>query len=139
MKTLKLGPMRNRTTLAVLVAGTVGLMVTLGALNGGTAPTASAWDGLVTYLQSLLTSTWVLVLAFIALIAAVWQLAHGRGYGGVALVLGVLAIALLGPGVLTSVATSTRAVPSAMSRSVLTAPTALATPSIATPSISANS
>jgi len=108
----KLGSMlSDGTTLAMLVVGTVGLLVTIGALNGGTAPTASAWDGLVTYLKTLLTSTWVLMLAFIALIAAVWQLAHGRGYGGVALVLGVLAIALLGPGVLTSVATSTRAAP----------------------------
>jgi hypothetical protein len=55
----------------------------------------------------------VLVLAFIALIAAVWQLAHGRGYGGVGLILGILAIALLGPGLVNSVATSTRPAPTA--------------------------
>jgi hypothetical protein len=98
----------------VLILGTVGLLVMMAALNGGAAPTASVWDGLVTYLRGLLTSTWVLVLAFIALIAAVWQLAHGRGYGGVALILGILAIALLGPGLVTSVATSTRPAPVAV-------------------------
>ena len=113
MKTLMLKtttPVREHLALAVLIVGTIALLVTLAALNGGVAPTASVWDGLVTYLKGLLTSTWVLVLAFIALIAAVWQLAHGRGYGGVALILGILAIALLGPGLVTSIATSTRMV-----------------------------
>lgn len=99
----------GRTTGAVLVA-TLGLLVSIGALNGGVALTASVWDGLTTTLQGMLTSTWVLALAFVALVVAVWQLAHGRGYTSLAVVLGLLAVALIGPTFVTTMATSTRAV-----------------------------
>ena len=93
----------------VLVLTTVGLLTTIGALNGGTALTASVWDGLKTTLTSMLSSTWVLALAFIALVAAVWQIAHGRGYGYLAVILGLLSVAIIGPTFVTSVATATRA------------------------------
>lgn len=97
----------NTTT--VLALGVVTVLVGAAALNGGTAPTASAWDGLKTTLQGMLTSSWVLALAFIALVAAVWQLAHGKGYAYLATVLGLLSVALIGPTFVTSVATATRA------------------------------
>ena len=46
------------------------------------------------------------MLALIVLLVAVWQLAHGGGYKTVGLVLGVLALALVGPGFLTTISTS---------------------------------
>ncbi|HSY26459.1 MAG TPA: hypothetical protein VK832_03065, partial [Burkholderiaceae bacterium] len=93
----------------MLVLATVGLLTTMAALNGGTALTASVWDGLKTTLISMLSSTWVLALAFIALVAAVWQIAHGRGYSYLAVILGLLSVAIIGPTFVTSVATATRA------------------------------
>lgn len=99
----------SRTT-ATLLACTLGLLMTIGALNGGVALTASVWDGLTTTLRDMLTSTWVLALAFVALVVAVWQLAHGRGYTYLAVVLGLLAVALIGPTFVTTMATSTRSV-----------------------------
>ena len=101
-------PLSDRATVAILLVGTAGLLVTIGALNGGAAPTASTWDGIKTYLTSLLGSTFVLVLAFMALVVCVWQIAHGRGYAHVATILGVLAVALLGPGIVSAAATATR-------------------------------
>lgn len=101
-------PLSDRATVAILLVGTAGLLVTIGALNGGAAPTASTWDGIKTYLTSLLGSTFVLVLAFMALVVCVWQIAHGRGYAHVATILGVLAVALLGPGIVNAAATATR-------------------------------
>ena len=98
----------DRAALVVLVVGTVGLLLTIGALNGGAPPAASAWDGIKTYLLGLLASTWVLVLALIALVVCVWQIAHGQGYRAVGNILGLLAVALIGPGVLTAAATATR-------------------------------
>jgi hypothetical protein len=96
-------------TLGLLLATTCALLVTIGALNNGTAPTASVWDGLKTYIQTnLLGSTFVIMLALIALVVCVWQIAHGRGYGHVGTVLGVLALALLGPGLVDAAATATR-------------------------------
>jgi uncharacterized membrane protein len=91
---------------AMIALSVAALMMTIGALNGGTALTASVWDSLATWLKNMLSSTWVLVLAFIVLVAAVWQMAHGGGYGMLALVLGVLAVALIGPGFITSMSTS---------------------------------
>lgn len=126
-------PISDRTALAALVVGTVGLLVTVAALNGGIAPTASAWDGIRVYLASLLSSSWVLVLAFIALVAAVWQIAHGRGYGSIGLILGILAVALIGPGVVTAAATATRspvAIEQAAPAAGFVAPVALKTASL---------
>lgn len=101
-------PMSDRTAVTVLLVGTAGLLVTMAALNGGVAPAASTWDGIRTYLNSLLGSSFVMVLAFMALVVCVWQIAHGRGYGHVATILGVLAVALLGPGIVNAAATATR-------------------------------
>ena len=78
---------RRSKSLAVMVVGTAGLLVTMGALNGGTAPTAGVWDGLKQYANDMLTSTFVIMLAFIALIICVWQIAHGRGFGHVGVVI----------------------------------------------------
>ena len=98
---------QNTTNMLLLLfAGALTSLAAIGALNGGTALTTSAWDSIVTYIQGMLTSTWVLVLAFVVLIIAVWQLAHGGGYRTVGLILGVLAVALIGPGVVRGVATS---------------------------------
>ena len=92
---------------ALLMASVIVVLGALGALNGGTALTTGAWDTTVTYINSLLTSTWLFVLAFTVLVVAVWQLAHGGGYRNIGLILGVLAIALVGPGVVRSIATAT--------------------------------
>lgn len=92
--------------LLLLFAGALAALASIGALNGGKTLTASSWDSIVTYINGMLTSTWVLVLAFVVLIIAVWQLAHGGGYKTVGLILGVLAVALIGPGVVRGVATS---------------------------------
>ena len=101
-------PLSDRATVVILLVGTAGLLVTIGTLNGGVAPSASAWDGIKAYLTTLLGSTFILVLAFLALVVCVWQIAHGRGYAHVATILGVLAVALLGPGIVSAAATATR-------------------------------
>lgn len=93
----------------LLMASVIVVLGAIGALNGGTALTTGAWDSTVTYINSLLTSTWLFVLAFTVLVVAVWQLAHGGGYRSIGLILGVLAIALVGPGVVRSIATATAA------------------------------
>lgn len=96
----------SHTMLYLLFASALASLAAIGALNGGTTLTASAWDSIVTYINGMLTSTWVLVLAFVILIIAVWQLAHGGGYKSIGMILGVLGVALIGPGVVRSVATS---------------------------------
>jgi hypothetical protein len=78
----------------------------MAAMNGGTALTASAFDSVVTTLQGILSSTWTIMLALVVLVVAVWQLAHGGGYKTVGVILGVLAIALVGPGFLATISTS---------------------------------
>lgn len=90
-----------------LAVGVACVLMSAGALNGGTALTAGVWDSLSTWMQGLLSSTWVLVLALSALVGAVWQLASGKGFASLGLVLGVLAVALIGPGVITTLSTST--------------------------------
>jgi len=105
MKTLSLSS--TGITLALLL-GTVALLTSAAALNGGTALTASSFDGIVTTIKSMLSSTMVLSFALLALFAAVWQITHGKGYGLLAMVLGVLAVAILGPAIVTSLATATR-------------------------------
>jgi hypothetical protein len=90
-----------------LALGVTGVLMSAGALNGGTALQTGVWDSLSTWMQGLLSSTWVLVLALSALVGAVWQLASGKGFASLGLVLGVLAVALIGPGVITTLSTST--------------------------------
>jgi hypothetical protein len=92
---------------AALMLSVVTVLGTLAALNGGTALTASSWDSMVTYLQGMLSSTWVLVLAFAALLVTVWQLMHGAGYRTAGLILAILGFALIGPGVVRALATAT--------------------------------
>jgi hypothetical protein len=92
---------------ATLMLSVLTVLGTLAALNGGTALTASAWDAMVTYLQGMLSSTWVLVLAFAALLVTVWQLMHGAGYRTAGLILAILGFALIGPGVVRALATAT--------------------------------
>ena len=90
----------------LLVLGVTATLLSLAALNGGTAVTASDWDSVVTYLRNMLTSTWVLVLGLVALVVCVWQLAHGQGYGAASYVLAIMGFAIIGPGVVTAMATS---------------------------------
>jgi hypothetical protein len=99
---------RDLKTLGLLLGTTCALLVTLGALNGGAALTPSTWDAIKNYLAGMLGSSFVISLALVALVVCVWQIAHGRGYGHVGTVLGILAVALLGPGMVTAASTSTR-------------------------------
>lgn len=82
------------------------ILMAMGAMNGGTALAAGPFDVVLTTLENVLSSTWTLMLAVLVLVVAVWQLAHGGGYKTVGIVLGVLALALVGPGFLTTVSTS---------------------------------
>lgn len=95
---------------ALMVASFTALVITAGALNGGTALSASAWDNLRTWTETMLTSSWTLTIALFGLIAGVWQLIHGKGYGMLGTVVGILGVALVGPGVVTTAATATRPV-----------------------------
>lgn len=90
----------------LMVAAPIGILACMAAMNGGTALEASAFDSVVTTLKGMLSSTWVMMLAIIVLVVAVWQLAHGGGYKTVGLVIGVLAIALVGPTFLTTISTA---------------------------------
>ncbi len=98
----------NQATLVILILGMVTLLTTMGAMNGGTALAASVWDALRTTLTGMLSSTFTIALAMVVLIVAVWQITHGRGYGTVGLILGLLSVALIGPGFVTTLSTSTR-------------------------------
>ena len=99
---------KSNTVLLSLISATVILLTAIAALNGGTALTASAFDGIVTTIKGMLSSTMVLSFAMIALFAAVWQITHGNGYGALGLVLGVLAVAIIGPTFMTTVSTTIR-------------------------------
>jgi hypothetical protein len=103
MKTSKL---QQTGKFLVAAAAPIVLIGTCAAMNGGTALSASAFDTVVTTLQGMLSSSWTIMLALIVLVVAVWQLAHGGGYKTVGLIIGVLALALIGPGFLTTISTS---------------------------------
>ncbi|ANB78030.1 MAG: hypothetical protein RXR20_06605 [Paraburkholderia sp.] len=92
---------------AVIVLAMGAMLISVGALNGGTALGASAWDTLVSTIQSMLGSTLVMALVLLSLIVTIWQLAHGQGYRNLTVVLGILAVALIGPSLMTTVATAT--------------------------------
>jgi hypothetical protein len=99
-------PMQTLTAVAL----GAGLLATTGALNGGTLPPASAFTPLKTWLQTnFLGSDWVLLMGFVALIALIWGLVHGKGWGAASIVLGLLTAALLGPTMVIAAATATRA------------------------------
>jgi len=101
-----------------LILASFALLSTAGALNGGTALATSGFDIVVTTIKGLLTSSMVLSFALVALFASVWQITHGKGYGMLSVVLGVMAVAILGPAIVTSVGTSTR-VPVALNSNVV--------------------
>jgi hypothetical protein len=103
---MKASKFQQAGKLLVAAAAPIALIGTCAAMNGGTALTASAFDTVVTTLQSMLSSSWTIMLALIVLVVAVWQLAHGGGYKTVGLIIGVLALALVGPGFLTTISTS---------------------------------
>lgn len=82
------------------------IVMAMGAMNGGQALAAGPFDVVMATLTDVLSSTWTLMLAVMVLVVAVWQLAHGGGYKTVGIVLGVLALALVGPGFLTTISTA---------------------------------
>jgi len=90
----------------VAVAAPLAIAGCMAAMNGGTALAAGPFDVVVTTLRDILASSWTIMLALVVLVVAIWQLAHGGGYKTVGLILGVLAIALVGPGFLTTISTS---------------------------------
>jgi hypothetical protein len=100
-------PVRSFRPVAFTVLAMGAMLISVGALNGGTALTASAWDTLVQTLQGMLGSTLIMVLVLISLLVTIWQLAHGGGYRNLALVLGILAIGLIGPSFVQTIATAT--------------------------------
>lgn len=100
-------PARSFRPVAVMVLTMGAMLVSVGALNGGTALAASAWDTLVTTVQTMLGSTLVMALVLLSLIVTIWQLAHGGGYRNLTVVLGILATALIGPSLVQTVATAT--------------------------------
>ena len=94
--------------LTVAVIG-LALVSTSGVLNGGTVPPTSPFSPLKTWLQSsFLGSDWVIMLGLVALIALVWGLAHGKGWGPASIVLGVIAVPIIGPNAIAALATATR-------------------------------
>jgi hypothetical protein len=106
MGILKQFSSKKAGTIALAIAAPLAILGCMAAMNGGTALTASAFDSVVTTLRNILSSTWTIMLALVVLVVAVWQLAHGGGYKTVGVILGVLAIALVGPGFLTTISTS---------------------------------
>ena len=90
----------------VAVAAPLAIAGCMAAMNGGTALAAGPFDVVVTTLRDILASSWTIMLALVVLVVAIWQLAHGGGYKTVGVILGVLAIALVGPGFLTTISTS---------------------------------
>jgi hypothetical protein len=106
MNILKDFTLKRAGSLLVAVAAPIAVLGCMAAMNGGTALTTSAFDAVVNTLRDLLSSSWTIMLALVVLVAAVWQLAHGGGYKTVGLILGVLAVALVGPGFLTTISTA---------------------------------
>jgi uncharacterized membrane protein len=100
-------PARSFRPVAVMVLTMGAMLISVGALNGGTALVASAWDTLVATIQGMLGSTLVMSLVLLSLIVTIWQLAHGQGYRNLTVVLGILATALIGPSLVQTVATAT--------------------------------
>lgn len=105
---MKKRALSDSTVTTGLILATIVLLASAGALNGGTALVASGFDTIIATIKSMLASTMVLSFAFVALFAAVWQVTHGKGYGMLSIVLGVLAVAILGPAIVTTTATATR-------------------------------
>ena len=92
----------------LLVLAALGIVLTIGALNGGTALTAGSFDSIVTTLKNYLKSTMVVSFALMALLASVWQIMHGRGYETLTVVLLVMLVAIVGPTIITGISTTVR-------------------------------
>ncbi|MPV65582.1 hypothetical protein [Burkholderia sp. BE17] len=91
----------------VMVLAMGAMLISIGALNGGTALTASVWDTIQNTIKDMLNSTYVMFAVLLTLLVTIWQLAHGQGYRNLTVVLGILATALVGPALVTTVATAT--------------------------------
>lgn len=106
MKLLKGNLMQGAARVLVAVAAPIAVLGSMAAMNNGTSLAANEFAPVVTWLRDMLASDLTMVLALVVLLAGIWQLAHGGGYKTVGVILGVLAIALVGPGVLTTMSTS---------------------------------
>lgn len=106
MKLLKGKLMHGAAQVLVAVAAPIAVLGSMAAMNNGTNLSANEFAPVVTWLRDMLASDLTMVLALVVLLAGIWQLAHGGGYKTVGVILGVLAIALVGPGVLTTMSTS---------------------------------
>lgn len=98
----------NKRPLFFLVAASAFLVSSIAALNGGTALTASSWDTFVNWENSMLTSSYVQAAALLVLVWGIWNASHGKGFGFLSMTVGIIAIAILGPNVITALATATR-------------------------------
>jgi hypothetical protein len=106
MKLLKGKLMHGAAQVLVAVVAPIAVLGSMAAMNNGTNLSANEFAPVVTWLRDMLASDLTMVLALVVLLAGIWQLAHGGGYKTVGVILGVLAIALVGPGVLTTMSTS---------------------------------
>lgn len=103
---MKNSMIQNIKGAAIAIGVPLAILGCMAAMNNGTALSASAFDSVVTTLKGMMTSSWLMMLAIIVLVVAVWQLAHGGGYKTLGYALGVLAVALVGPTFLTTVSTA---------------------------------
>ena len=93
--------------LTIAMSG-IAVIVTAGALAGGTVPPTSVFAPLKTWLTTnFLGSDWVILCGLVALVVLVWGLMHGKGWGGASIILGILAAAILGPNLIVALATAT--------------------------------
>ena len=95
---------------AIAIGLPLALVGFVGTMNSGQALTNSSFDAVVTTLNGILSSTWTIMLAVIVLIVAVWQITHGAGYKTLGLIIAVLAVAIIGPSMITSLAKAMPAV-----------------------------
>jgi hypothetical protein len=106
MKLLNKSSMQRASNVLVAAAAPLAILGCMAAMNGGTALGTGPFDVIVTTLRDLLQSSWTLALGFVLLVVCVWQLAHGGGYKYIGFILGLFAVALVGPGFLTTISTS---------------------------------
>ncbi|MBR8030306.1 hypothetical protein KDX27_37580 [Burkholderia cenocepacia] len=104
--TMTAAPTWSSKPAMVMVVAMGVMLISIGALNGGTALTGSAWDAIQTTIKEMLASTYVMFAILLVLLVTIWQLAHGQGYRNLAVVLGILATALIGPSIVQTVATA---------------------------------
>ncbi|MBN6738858.1 hypothetical protein, partial [Burkholderia multivorans] len=104
--TLTATPTWSPKAAMVMAVGMGIMLISIGALNGGTALTGSAWDSIQTTIKEMLSSTYVMFAILLTFLVTIWQLAHGQGYRNLAVVLGILATALIGPSIVQTVATA---------------------------------